>query len=55
MIDYLARNGIITVDVLYVSPFSSIAPGGPEDLFPEVDIEAMITTMHSVNATAVPA
>jgi type I restriction enzyme R subunit len=55
MVDYLAHNGTITVDVLYRSPFTSIAPGGPEDLFLEVDIDAMITTMHSVNATAVPA
>ncbi|MCA1673629.1 MAG: restriction endonuclease subunit R, partial [Actinobacteria bacterium] len=55
MIDYLAHNGTITVDVLYRSPFNSIAPGGPEDLFLEVDIDAMITTMHSVNATAIPA
>jgi type I restriction enzyme R subunit len=55
VIDYLAHNGVIDVDVLYRSPFNSIAPGGPEDLFIEVDIESMITTMHSVNATAVPA
>jgi type I restriction enzyme, R subunit len=55
VIDYLAHNGTITVDSLYLSPFKSIAPGGPEDLFPEVEIEAMAVTMHSVTATAVPA
>ena len=55
VIDYLTHNGTIHVDVLYRSPFTSIAPGGPEDIFLEVDIEAMVTTMHSVNATAVPA
>ncbi|GAA3036440.1 DEAD/DEAH box helicase family protein [Actinokineospora globicatena] len=55
LIDYLAHNGTITVDVLYLSPFNAIAPGGPEDLFLEVDIEAMTTVMHSINATAVPA
>jgi type I restriction enzyme R subunit len=55
VIDYLAHNGTITVDVFYRSPFNSIAPGGPEDLFPEVDIDAMITTIHSINATAIPA
>ncbi|MFC4950941.1 type I restriction-modification enzyme R subunit C-terminal domain-containing protein [Pseudonocardia sp. GCM10023141] len=32
VIDYLAHNGTITIDVLYRSSFSSIAPGGPEDL-----------------------
>jgi type I restriction enzyme R subunit len=55
VIDYLAHNGTITVDVLYQPPFTVIIPAGPEDLFPETDIEAMVTTMHSVNATAVPA
>jgi hypothetical protein len=28
---------------------------GPEDIFVESDIEVMISTMKSVNATAVPA
>lgn len=53
MIDYLTHNG--TIDVLYRFPFNSIAPGGPEGIFIEADIEAMITTIHSVKATAVPA
>jgi type I restriction enzyme R subunit len=55
LIDYLAHNGSITVDVFYRSPFNAIAPSGPEDIFVEVDIEAMIHTIHAVNATAVPA
>ncbi|MFC3891409.1 DEAD/DEAH box helicase family protein [Lentzea rhizosphaerae] len=55
LIDYLAHNGSITVDVFYRSPFNSIAPGGPEDIFVEVDIEAMIHTIHAVNSTAIPA
>jgi type I restriction enzyme R subunit len=55
VIDYLARNGTIDVNVLYRSPFITIAPRGPEDIFGESDIEVMISTMDSVNATAVPA
>lgn len=55
MIDYLAHNGTISVDILYRSPFNAIAPGGPEDIFVELDIDAMLTTMQSVNATAQPA
>jgi type I restriction enzyme R subunit len=55
VIDYLAHNGIIEIDVLYQSPFNAIAPGGPEDLFGEIDIDAMISAMDSVNATARPA
>ena len=55
VVDYLAHNGRIEVDMLYQPPFTSLAPGGPEDLFVEIDIDAMTKTMHSVNATAVPA
>lgn len=55
VVDYLAHNGTVTIDVLYRSPFNSIAPGGPEDIFVEIDIDAMLSTMHSVNATAQPA
>ncbi|GEL18920.1 DEAD/DEAH box helicase family protein [Pseudonocardia asaccharolytica] len=55
VIDYLAHNGTIEIDVLYQTPFNSIAPGGPEDIFVEVDIDHMITAMDAVNATARPA
>ncbi|MBO0840353.1 MAG: restriction endonuclease subunit R, partial [Sciscionella sp.] len=55
LIDYVARNGIADVDALYASPFSAIAPGGPEDLFTENDIDTMIQTMRAIKATAVPA
>lgn len=55
MIDHLAHNGTIDVDVLYRPPFDALAPGGPEDLFPEVEVDEMVATIRAVNATAVPA
>lgn len=55
IIDYLAHNGIIEVGALYESPFIAIAVGGPEDLFHETEIEAMITAIRAVKATAIPA
>ena len=55
VIDHLARNGTIAVDVLYDPPFTALAPGGPEDLFPETDVDAIATTLRAVHATAVPA
>ncbi|KAA2267000.1 DUF4145 domain-containing protein [Solihabitans fulvus] len=55
VVDYLTYNGALNIDILYRAPFNSIAPGGPEDIFLEIDIQAMITTIHSVTATAVPA
>jgi type I restriction enzyme R subunit len=55
VIDYLARNGTIEVEALYESPFSSLAPGGPEGIFPESDVDAMVTVIHSIRSTAVVA
>ncbi|MFE7246036.1 type I restriction-modification enzyme R subunit C-terminal domain-containing protein [Streptomyces sp. NPDC057580] len=52
LIEYLARNGTIDVAGLYESPFSSLAPGGPETLFPEADVVAMIAVIHSIRETA---
>jgi type I restriction enzyme R subunit len=55
LIDYVARNGLIDIAVLYESPFSSLAPQGPEDLFTEGDIDGMEAVIKSVRATAVAA
>jgi type I restriction enzyme R subunit len=55
MIDYLAHNGTMTIDAIYEPPFTVMVPAGPEEIFQDTDIEAMITTMQSINATAVPA
>ena len=55
VIDHLAHSGAIAVDVLYDPPFTALAPGGPEDLFAEADVDEMVATLRAVNATAVPA
>ncbi|MFE2725012.1 DEAD/DEAH box helicase family protein [Kitasatospora sp. NPDC059327] len=55
LIDYLARNGTIDVAALYESPFTAIAPTGPEAIFQESDVDAMVTTIHSIRSTAVAA
>ncbi|HEY3611214.1 MAG TPA: DEAD/DEAH box helicase family protein, partial [Pseudonocardiaceae bacterium] len=55
LIDYLAHNGIIDVEALYEPPFRTISPGGPEEIFLEDDIVAMVATMRAIKSTAVPA
>ena len=55
LIDYLAHNGTVDIDTLYEAPFKTIAPRGPEDIFGESEINAMIMTMDSVRSTAIPA
>jgi type I restriction enzyme R subunit len=53
VIDYLVRNGTVEVDVLYEHPFTSHAPRGPEDIFPEPDVDAMIAVLNGVRANAI--
>ncbi|MBV9025012.1 MAG: DEAD/DEAH box helicase family protein [Streptomycetaceae bacterium] len=53
LIDYLACNGTIDVASLYESPFTALAPTGPEALFPKAEVDAMVTVIHSIRSTAV--
>ncbi|MGW1148504.1 type I restriction endonuclease subunit R, partial [Streptomyces sp. NPDC002454] len=55
LVDYVARNGMADVAVLYDPPFSALAPRGPEDLFDEADIDSMASVIKSIRATAVAA
>jgi type I restriction enzyme, R subunit len=54
VIDYLARNGTVEVEMLYEHPFTSHAPRGPEDVFPEPDVDAMVAVLNRVRANAIP-
>lgn len=54
LIDYLAKNGTVEVAHLYESPFSGKAPGGPEDLFTNSDVDEIVTILRRVRATAIP-
>lgn len=55
LIDYVARNGTIDVAALYESPFTALAPTGPEALFLEAEVVAMVTVIDSIRSTAVAA
>jgi type I restriction enzyme R subunit len=55
LIDYLARNGTIDVDAPYESPFTALAPTGPEAIFAEAEVDVMVPVIHSVRSTAVAA
>ncbi|MER6592053.1 DEAD/DEAH box helicase family protein [Micromonospora purpureochromogenes] len=51
---HLIRNGSMEVGRLYESPFTEIAPHGPDALFPSDDVDRIISILHSVRATAAP-
>ncbi|MCK9928826.1 DEAD/DEAH box helicase family protein [Frankia sp. Mgl5] len=54
LIDMLAKNGVVAVGQLYESPFSSIAPGGPEDVFTDAEIDVLVAVLGQVEGRAVP-
>jgi len=39
---------------LYEAPFTQLAPTGPEALFDEADVDALVAAMATVRANAVP-
>lgn len=55
IVDHLTENGTMPATRLYESPFTDIAPTGPEDLFPSDDVDAIISILNTVPATADPA
>ena len=54
MIKNLTANGVMEAGRLYESPFTGIAPRGPEALFPSADVDRLITILDSVRSTAAP-
>jgi type I restriction enzyme R subunit len=39
---------------LYESPFTEIAPQGPDAIFPSADVDRLVAILDSVRATATP-
>jgi type I restriction enzyme R subunit len=53
IINHLTTYGAMDPDLLYESPFTDIAPQGPEGLFSTVEIDELVTTIHEFYETAV--
>ncbi len=52
IVEHLTKNGVVERGLLYDSPFSEIAPGGPEDLFNEAEIIELGAVLDRVRANA---
>jgi type I restriction enzyme R subunit len=53
LVDFVAANGIVQAGQLYEAPFTAVAPGGPEDVFADADVDALILVLDQIRATAV--
>jgi type I restriction enzyme R subunit len=52
IIDYLAERGTVEAARLYESPFTDVAPSGPEGLFSEAQVDELVGILHRVRSSA---
>jgi type I restriction enzyme R subunit len=52
IIDSLAELGVVDAARLYESPFTDLAPLGPDVLFSESEVTEIVDILHSVRASA---
>jgi type I restriction enzyme R subunit len=55
IVDHLTEHGVMKAELLYESPFTDIAPYGPDGLFAGAEVDLLIATLQRVYATAVAA
>ncbi len=54
IVNYLTEHGVMDAGLLYESPFTEIAPQGPESLFSGEDIDALVAVLEQIRASASP-
>ncbi len=52
VVSYLTANGLMDAQLLYDQPFTTVAPGGPEEIFPVADVDELVARITSVNKNA---
>jgi type I restriction enzyme R subunit len=52
IIDYLTHQGVMEIGALYEPPFSDHHAQGPEGLFPDPDIDALVHIIRDINSNA---
>ncbi|MBM3523536.1 MAG: hypothetical protein FJX57_11320 [Alphaproteobacteria bacterium] len=52
IVDHLTEHSVMQPAALYEPPFTSLTPTGPESLFSATQIEALVSALERVDATA---
>ena len=54
IVDELTKNGVMEPARLFEPPYTDQAPTGPDLLFPEADVDAIVETLRGISRTADP-
>jgi type I restriction enzyme, R subunit len=54
VVEHLTANGAMDIGLLYEPPFTNVAAGGPETLFPDAEVDTLIAAIRAVGANAHP-
>jgi type I restriction enzyme R subunit len=52
IVDHLTEHGVMPAALLYESPFTDLAPRGPEVLFSSVQVSELLAALERIRATA---
>jgi type I restriction enzyme R subunit len=52
IVNHLTEHGVMSAVLLYESPFTDIAPRGPDELFSSDDVDHLVAVLDRVRATA---
>jgi len=55
IVNHLTEHGVMSAALLYESPFTDLAPRGPDGLFPSSQVDELVTILERVQAAAVAA
>ena len=55
IVNHLTEHGVMETVVLYESPFTDVAPSGPDGLFTPQQLQELVSILTEVQATAIAA
>ncbi len=55
IVDHLTEHGVMDAAQLYESPFTDLAPRGPDGLFTSTQVDELVAVLHQIKAAAIAA